>query len=46
MFLADVTHPEAIFGDNLGRLKELKRKYDPKNTFRRWNIVKNLDRSR
>lgn len=28
---------EAIFGDNLPRLRELKKKYDPHNTFRRWH---------
>lgn len=28
---------EAIFGDNIARLKEQKKKYDPQNTFRHWH---------
>ena len=28
---------EAIFGDNIARLQELKKKYDPRNTFRHWH---------
>ncbi|KAI9369702.1 hypothetical protein BJX61DRAFT_133941 [Aspergillus egyptiacus] len=30
---------EAIFGDNLPRLQELKNKYDPRNTFKKWHNV-------
>jgi hypothetical protein len=28
---------EAIFGDNLPRLRELKKKYDPNNIFKKWH---------
>jgi hypothetical protein len=30
---------EAIFGDNLPRLRELKKKYDPHNIFRKWHNI-------
>ncbi|KAL4788396.1 hypothetical protein BJX76DRAFT_316411 [Aspergillus varians] len=31
---------KAIFGDNLPRLQELKKKYDPDNVFRKWHNIK------
>jgi hypothetical protein len=30
---------EAIFGDNPPRLRELNKKYDPKNIFRKWHNI-------
>jgi FAD/FMN-containing dehydrogenase len=32
--------PEAIYGSNLPRLKELKKKYDPKGVFNQWFTIK------
>ncbi|KAJ5293564.1 hypothetical protein PENANT_c054G10801 [Penicillium antarcticum] len=31
---------EAIFGNNLPRLRQLKKKYDPHNIFRKWHNIK------
>jgi FAD/FMN-containing dehydrogenase len=32
-------HIDAIFGNNLARLRELKKKYDPQNIFRHWHNI-------
>jgi len=36
-FQVDSIGPETAFGDNLPRLRELKKKYDPNNVFWKWH---------
>jgi hypothetical protein len=44
-YVGDDVQPEALFGDNLDRLRDLKKKYDAYNTFRKWNMIKTSDTS-
>lgn len=37
MLLGHDSNAQELFGDNLPRLQELKKHYDPKNMFQKWH---------